>query len=67
MPKCAVVLRKLTTDTHVSAVIEESKDVNIDSIDHYLKSEAESHIRNFCRQFPEFKQEMFSITIIDMI
>jgi hypothetical protein len=66
MAKCAVVLRKLTTETFVSAVIQESKDKAIDNMDHYLRSEAESHIRNFCRQFPEFKTEMFSVQIVEM-
>lgn len=67
MPKCAVVLRKLTTDTHVSAVIQESKFNSVDDMDHYLQTEAEAHIKTFCRQFPEFKPEMFSTTIIEMI
>lgn len=65
MPKYAVLIRHLPNNRPVTcAVIEESDDSSIDSMDHYLCSQAEDRIRRFVRDFPEFRQATWYVDLL---
>lgn len=65
MPKCAVVIRHLPNSRPVTcAVIAESSDPDIDNMDHYLTSEAESRIQRFVQDFPEFRAATWYVDLM---
>ena len=66
MSKFAVVIRHLSNSRPVTTcVIDESKDKNVDNMEHYLESEANDHIRKFKESFPEFRQATWYIDFME--
>lgn len=66
MPKYAVIIRHLPNARPVtSGIVEESKDKDIDDMDHYLISEANEIIRRFKNAFVEFKKARWYIDLLE--
>jgi hypothetical protein len=64
MAKVCVVLRQLPGhDSVVSAVLGEPTMVEVDSLESYFRSEAESHIEKFKKEFLEFRAAHWNYSI----
>ena len=65
MAKQAVLIRHLLSHRPVTqAVIDESDDRGVDYMEGYFTDRAESLIRNFVEQFPEFKEARWYLDIL---
>lgn len=66
MPKFAVIIRHLPNSRPVTCgIIDESKDPQVDDMDHYLYAMANDKIRLFKQHFVEFKAATWYVDLME--